>query len=104
MGREGGRRGRQAIRHQQVGEAGPRYLQLGAALLQGLHGQLERGTVSSDAGAHLQDLEPGAAAALQRGRRAQAQRPGGPRLSTGLARACHRPTSSAPKMAVVWEL
>lgn len=42
------------------------YLQLGAASLQGLHGQLEGSVVSVNARAHLQELELGAAAALQK--------------------------------------
>lgn len=45
---------------------GVEYLQLGAASLQGLHGQLERCVVSVNACAHLQELELGAAAALQK--------------------------------------
>lgn len=57
---------------------GVRYLQLRAALLQGLNRQLERSAVAVDAGAHLQDLELGAAAALQRLGRTWGQWPGSP--------------------------
>lgn len=41
-----------------------RYLQLGAAFLQGLHRQLEGSAVAADACAHFEDLQLGAAAAL----------------------------------------
>lgn len=70
---------------------GGRYLQLGAALLQGFHRQLERSAVAVDAGAHLQDLELGATAALQRWKRTQAQWPGSPWLSIWLC-SCPSPT------------
>ena len=43
---------------------GVRYLQLGAAFLQGLYRQLEGSDVVVEASAHLQDLELWAAAAL----------------------------------------
>lgn len=66
MGRESGRWEKRGVR----------YLQLGAAFLQGLDRQLERSAVAVDASAHLQDPELGAAAALQRWKRTQGQWPG----------------------------
>lgn len=66
--------------------------------------QLEGSDVVVEASAHLQGPELWAAAALVEVGRTQGRASGQPLAGTQFAPGCHQPTSSAPKMAVVWEL